>query len=215
MQREMKSSRAEVQDLQGEIQVLETTQESLERVQKEYQELRTEKEQLLEKVEELEEQQKILLEANTLHTQELRKEHQEQVSSLKNALEEEREQQVNLQPFKEHVLAQKTKMLQLQTAVEDERCRVLQIDGRLEEILETASYFVDRSQDVLEVLTARMARLENNEETPAELPSKDKQALKRAYDLVEFAINNAEDFKKAVKKTKGLCTDFFRRLLIT
>ena len=50
---------------------------------------------------------------------------------------------------------------------------MLQIDGRLEEILETSSYFVDRSQDVLEVLTARMARLENNEETPAELPAKD------------------------------------------
>ena len=105
-------------------------------------------------------------------------------------------------------MAQKAKTLQLQTAVEEERYRVLQIDGRLEEILETASYFVDRSQDVLEVLTARMARLENNEETPAELPSKDKQALKRDYDLVEFAINTAEDFKKAVKNTKGLCTDF-------
>ena len=60
-----------------------------------------------------------------------------------------------------------------------------------------------------------MARLENNEETPAELPSKDQQALKRDYDLVEFAINTAEDFKKEVKKTKGLCTEFFRRLLIT
>ena len=60
-------------------------------------------------------------------------------------------------------MTQKTKMLQLQTAVEEERCRVLQIDGRLEEILETASYFVDRSQDVLEVLT-RMENLENNEE---------------------------------------------------
>ena len=106
-------------------------------------------------------------------------------------------------------------MLQLQTAVEDERCRVLQIDGRLEEILETASYFVDRSQDVLEVLIARMARLENNEETPAELPSKDKQALKRDHDLIEFAINTVEDFKKAVKKTKGACAEFFRRVLIT
>ena len=74
---------------------------------------------------------------------------------------------------------------------------------------------MDRSQDVLEVLTARMARLENNEETPAELPSKDKQALKWDYNLLEFAINTAEDFKKAVKKTKGLCTEFFRRLLIT
>ena len=123
-------------------------------------------------MEELEEQQKILLEANDLHTQELKKEHQEHISSLTTALEEAREQQVNLQPFKEHVLAQKSKMLQLQTAVEEERCRVLQIDGRLEEILETTSYFVDRSQDILEVLTARMARLESNEEAPAELPSK-------------------------------------------
>ena len=106
-------------------------------------------------------------------------------------------------------------MLQLQTAVEEERCRVLQIDGRLEEILEIVSYFVDWPQDVLEVLIARMERLENNEETSADLPAKDQQALKRDYNLVEFAINTTEDFKKAVKKTKGLCTEFLRRLLIT
>ena len=31
---------------------------------------------------------------------------------------------------------------------------------------------------------------------------------------MEFPINTANDFKKAVKKTKGLCTEFFRRLLI-
>ena len=64
-------------------------------------------------------------------------------------------------------------MLQLQTAIEEERCKVLQVDGQLEEILETSSYFVDRSQDVLEVLTARMARMDNNEETPAELLNND------------------------------------------
>ena len=106
-------------------------------------------------------------------------------------------------------------MVQLQTTIEEERCKVLHVDGQLEEIMETSSYFVDRSQDVLEVLTARMARLENNEETPTELPSKDQQTLKRDYNLVEFAINTAEDFKKVVKKTKGLCIEFFRRLLIT
>ena len=61
---------------------------------------------------------------------------------------------------------------------------MLQIDGKLEGILETVSYFVDRSQDVLEVLTTRMASLENNEETLVELPSKDKQALKWDYDLI-------------------------------
>ena len=106
-------------------------------------------------------------------------------------------------------------MLQLQIAIEGERCKVLQVDSRLEEILETSSYFVDRSQDVLEVLTTRMARLENNEENPAELPSKDQQALKRDYDLVEFTINTAEDLKKAVKNTKGAYSKFFRRILIT
>ena len=72
--------------------------------------------------------------------------------------------------------------------------------------METSSYFVDRSQDVLEVLTARIARLENNEETPTELPSKDRQALKQDYDLLEFAINTTEDFKKASRNTKGACT---------
>ena len=88
----------------------------------------------------------------------------------------------------------------------------MQVDGRLEEILETSSYFVDRSQDVL---TARMTRLENNEETPAELPSKDQQALKQDYNLLEFSINTAEDFKKVVRNMKGASTKFFRRLLIT
>ena len=130
-------------------------------------------------------------------------------------LEEAREQQVSLQPFKEYVLAERAKMLQLQVAIEEERCRVLQVDSRLEEILETSSYFVDRSQDILEVLTGRMARLETNEEAPAELPSKDQQALRQDYDLLEFAINTAEEFKKVVRKTRGACTKFFRRLLIT
>ena len=71
--------------------------------------------------------------------------------------------------------------------------------------METSSYFVYRSQDILEVLTRRMARLEANEETPADLPSKDQQALRKDYDLLEFSIKTAEEFKKAVKKTKGAC----------
>ena len=60
-----------------------------------------------------------------------------------------------------------------------------------------------------------MVRLESNEETPAELPSKYKQALKRDYNLIEFSINTTEDFKKVVKKTKGACMEFFKRVLIT
>ena len=111
-------------------------------------------------------------------------------------------------------MAQKAKVLYLQTALEEERCQVLQIDGRLDEILDTASYFVDRSQDILEVLTSRITRMEDDKEVPAELVIKDKQALKRDHDLIEFAVNTAEDFQKNVKKTKGACAEFFRRALV-
>ena len=81
--------------------------------------------------------------------------------------------------------------------------------------METSSYFVDRSQNILEVLTGRMARLEANKETAVDLPAKDQQSLRQDYDLVEFAINTTEEFKKAIKKTKGACAEFFKRLLIT
>ena len=74
--------------------------------------------------------------------------------------------------------------------------------------METSSYFLDRSQDVLEVLTTRMAWLENNEETPAELPSKDQQALKRDYDLLEFAINPQRTSKKQLRRRKEHARNF-------
>ena len=139
----------------------------------------------------------------------------EQFTSLTIALEEAREQQVNLHSFKEHVLVQRSKMHQLQVLIEEERCKVLQVENQLEEILETSSYFVVRSQDILEVLTGRMVRLEANEETPVDLPSKYQQALRQDYNLLKCSINIAEEFKKAVKKTKGACAEFFKRLLIT
>ena len=95
-------------------------------------------------------------------------------------------------------------MHQLQVSIEEERCKVLQISNILEEILETTSYFVDRSQDILEVLTGRILRIETNEEIPADLLAKDQHSLKQDYDLLEFAINTAEEFKKAVKKQEEL-----------
>ena len=96
--------------------------------------------------------------------------------------------------------------------VEKERCKISQIDSRLEEILDTTSYFLDRSQ---EILTKRIVWIETNEEPPAELPVKDRQSLKQDYDLLEFAINTAEEFKKTVKKTRGACAKYCRRVLAT
>ena len=149
------------------------------------------------KVEDLEAQQSIIYESNNEYTKELKG----KLASLAAELETAKEQQVDLQPFKEYILAQKAKMLQLQTALEEERCKVLQMDSRLEEIIETSSYFVDRSQDVLEVLNTRMARPEDDVEIPAELSVKDHQTLRRDHNLVEFVIRTAEDFKKTVKRT--------------
>ena len=92
---------------------------------------------------------------------------------------------------------------------------IVQIDSRLEEILNTTSYFVDKSQDILEVLIGRIVWIETNEEIPAEPPTKYRHSLKQYYDLLEFAINTAEEFKKMVKKTKGLCAEYYRRMLVT
>ena len=66
----------------------------------------------MEKIEDLE-LQKATLEASEKQSQEQKTKLQEQITSLSTALVEAKEQQVNLQPFKEHVLAQKAKMLQL------------------------------------------------------------------------------------------------------
>ena len=106
-------------------------------------------------------------------------------------------------------------MHQLQVSIEEERCKVLQVDNILVKILETTSYFVDRYQDILEVLTRRIGRLEANEEIPADLAAKDQQGLRQDYDLLEFAINTAEEFKKAIKKMRKACIEYCRRLLIT
>ena len=61
--------------------------------------------------------QRTTWEENENQAQEQERKLQEHISSLTTALEEARGQQVNLQPFKEHVLAQKAKMMQLQTAI--------------------------------------------------------------------------------------------------
>ena len=137
------------------------------------------------------------------------------IASLTTSLKDSSEQKTDIQPVKEHVLAQRRRMHQLQMSIEGERCKILQIDNRLEEILDTTSYFVDRSQDILEVLTGRIVWLETNEETLAELPAKDRHGLKQDHDLLEFVINTAEEFKKTMKKTRGSCTKYCRRVLIT
>ena len=56
---------------------------------------------------------------------------------------------------------------------------------------------------------------ETNKDFPTELTVKDQHNLKQEYDLLEFVINVAEEFKKTVKKTKGACAEYCRRVLAT
>ena len=100
------------------------------------------------------------------------------IASLTASLKDASEQKTDIHPMKEHVLAKQRRMHQLQMSIEEERCKILQIHSRLEEILDTTSYFVDRSQDILEVLTERIVRIETNEEIPVDLPAKDQHSLK-------------------------------------
>ena len=125
------------------------------------------------------------LESKKAATEEKEKQYQMQLAvlegqnaSLTASLKDAMEQKTDVQPLKEHVLAQRRKIHHLQMCVEEGKCKILQIDGRLEEILETNSYFLDRYQEILEILTGRIMWIETNKETPAELPVKDQESLK-------------------------------------
>ena len=140
---------------------------------------------------------------------------EEQKISLTASLKGAMEQKADIRPLKEHVLILRKRIHQIQIQIEDEICKVLQIDTRLEEIVNTTSYFLDRTQDILEILKGRMVWVETTKESPTDLAIKDQQTLKHECELLEFAMNVAEEFKKTVKKTKTACAEFYRRVIST
>ena len=83
------------------------------------------------------------------------------------------EQKADIRPLKKHALMLRKKVHQIQLQIEDERCKVQQIDPRLEEIVSTTSYFLDRTQDILEILKGRMVWVETKKESLTDLSIKD------------------------------------------
>ena len=73
------------------------------------------------------------------------------------------------------------KIHHIQLQIEDERCKFLQIDNMLEEIVSTTSYFLNRTQDILEILKGRMVWVETNKESPIDISFKYKKTLKQEY----------------------------------
>ena len=57
--------------------------------------------------------------------------------------------------------------------------------------------------------------LETNKEPSAYLPIKDLETVKLEYELIEFGSKAIEELVKVVQRTKGVCTKFCRKVLIT
>ena len=98
--------------------------------------------------------------------------------------------------------------------IEEEMLKVQQVETRLEEIVSTASYILDRTQDILEILQGRMTWLETTKEPLADAPIKDLETVKLEYELIEFKSKAAEELVKEVRRTKGVCAEFCRKVLI-
>ena len=90
-----------------------------------------------------------------------------------------------------------------------------QVETRLEEIVSTTSYFLDRTQDILEIIQGRLTWLETTKEPLANAPIKDLEIVKLEYELIEFGSKAAKELVKAVRRTKGVCTEFCRKVHTT
>ena len=118
---------------------------------------------------------------------------EEQKNSLAASLKSAMEQKVDIEPLKKHALMLRKKIHQMQLQIAEERFKVEQIDIILEEIVNTTSYFLDRTQDILETLWERMNWVEANKEYPIDISVKYQDTIKQEYKLIEFASNVAEE----------------------
>ena len=116
---------------------------------------------------------------------------EEQKNSLTASFNSPMEKKVDIEPLKKHALMLKRKIHQIQLQIAEERLKFQQIEIRLEEIVSTTSYFLDRTQDILETLRGRMDWAEANKEHPADILVKYQETIKQEYELIEFAGNAA------------------------
>ena len=115
---------------------------------------------------------------------------------------------MDIEPLKKHALTLRSKIHQTQLQIPDEMLKVQQVEMRLEEIVSTTSYFLNRTQDILEVLQGRLTWLETTKEAPANAPIKYLETMKLEYELIEFGSKAAEELVKAVWRTKVVCAEF-------
>ena len=99
--------------------------------------------------------------------------------------------------------------------IAEEMLKVQQVETRLEEIVSTASYFLDRTQDILEIIQGHLTWFETTKEPPVDTPIKDLETMKLEHELIEFGSKPTEELVKEVQKTKGVCVEFYRKFITT
>ena len=67
----------------------------------------------------------------------------------------------------------------------------------------------------MDAIQGRMTWLETNKEPLADVPVKDLETIKMEYELIEFASKVTKDLAKTVRRTKGVCVEFCRKVLLT
>ena len=130
---------------------------------------------------------------------------EDQKNSVEVSLKIAMEQEADVEPLQKHALMIKNKIHQMQLQMVEERFKVQQIEIRLKEIINTTSYFLDRTQDILETLQGRMTWVETIKEPPADVPPKDLETINLEYELIEFASKAAKELVNTLKKTKNAC----------
>ena len=121
-----------------------------------------------------------------------------QKDSLESLLKVENEQRTDIEPLKKHALMLKSKIYQMQLQIADEILKVQKVETRLEEIVSTTSYCLDRTQDILEIIQGRLTWLETTKEPPANAPIKYLETVKLEYELIEFGSKAIEELVKEV-----------------
>ena len=129
-----------------------------------------------------------------------------QKASLKVLLKEANKQRTNIEPLTKHALMLRSKIYQMQLQIADEMLKVRQVQGRLEEIVSTASHFKDKTQYILKILQGSLNWLETTKEPPANAPIKDLERVKLEYGLIEFGNKAVEELIRASQRTKGVFT---------
>ena len=67
----------------------------------------------------------------------------------------------------------------------------------------------------MEIIQRRLTWLETTKELPANAPINNSERVKLEYELIEFGNKTVKELIRAPQRTKGVCIEFYRKVLIT